>query len=164
MNKIETGSQLKLWRKDNHLTQRELAKLTNYSTDRISKIESKDIKIPQKLIAKIEELDLLYHPVLKINPIIEKWENIEHIRNFYPNEFKVIENNIIDLLNINTNTTFDTIEYYLKFIGTSLGKIKEMTRHQYTDEETFKKEINPIASEIYRESRIYLKKKSNVSN
>lgn len=156
MKNITNGEELKQWRKENHLTQQELADQTGYSKDWISKIETKKAKISERLNLKIEKIEEINPPA---NPIAEKLTEIDSIKKLYPDKVKTIEDKFIDLLTISKSESFESIEAYLDFIGVSLNKIKEMSMHKYIDKESFREDIFPLANEICKAARTYLKSK-----
>lgn len=160
MSKIQTGSQLQIWRKENHLTQKQLAELTNYSTDRISKIESQNIPIPSKLLNHIDELNILYHPPAKEpTPLAKQWEALEPLQNLFPKEFEALEKELIELLSLKINIQrLSLTESYLSFISLSLKNLILIANAQYINEEHYKKEILPLLQQINKEARAYLKK------
>ena len=158
---FETGQDLKKWRKENHLTQDQLAELTGYSKDHISKMERNVTPLTNKFITQANKLELLYHPPVKeLSPLAKQWEAIDYIRRYFPEELHIIEKEIIELISVKVNTmNLDKPEAYLKFIGIALGDIIKMLNLNYENEELYKKDINPLLIDIRKEARLYLKNK-----
>lgn len=161
MISFDNGQDLKNWRKENHLTQEKLAELTGYTKDHISKMERNITPLTNKLLSQVERLDLMYHPPVKeLPPIAKQWEAIDYIRNYFPEEFDIIEKEIIELISVKVNTmNLGKPEAYLKFIALTLGNLIKIANSKYEGEEQYKTEVWPYFQEMSKEARIYLKKK-----
>lgn len=159
MEDMNTGFDLKAWRKANHLTQKELAEKTSYSISRISHIEYGNVSLPKKLLNEIEKLDMLFHPVIKKDPISEKWDSISYYSNIYGEEMSVIEDGIVKLLTINVGKMgFDNTEAYLKFLGIALKNLSKVESVPFTDTKEGKEPALQLFNTMYREALIYLRK------
>lgn len=159
MEKMNTGTDLKAWRKENHLTQRELADRISYSTSRISHIEYGNAVLPKKLIHQIEKLDMLFHPQTKKDPISEKWDAIAYYSNIYGDEMSVIEEGILSLLTINVDKIgFDNTGAYLQFIGRALKDLAKVNTVSFSDSGEGKEPARKLFNNAYREALVYLRK------
>ena len=159
MENMNTGFDLKVWRKNNHLTQKELADRISYSVSRISHIEFGNVSLSNKLIQQVEKLDMLLHPHIKKDPISEKWDSIKYYSNIYGDEISVIEEEIIKLLTINVNKMgLDNTEAYLKFIGSAFTNLAQINTVSFSDNDEGKKPALKLFNNTYREALVYLRK------
>lgn len=156
---METGKDLRNWRKKNHMTQTQLAHALGYSSSRISHIESCDQALSGKFLKQFNALDKKINPPVKTDSISLRLQNMKSSAINFHRELSVVEKNIAELLDLNVAKD-DVREAYLKFLSTALNEIKHLTDVTYTDDEQFKQDSMQHLGVIRREAYLYAKKKS----
>ena len=142
MESMKTGQDLRSWRKENKLCQKEFAEMANYSHMSICHIEKKDTKLSKKLLEEIERIDKELHPPVIKSPISEKMDYLKQYSSIYNEELNTIENAISKLLNINIDKNdLDYTTAYLQFISKSLSALAEVKSTPFEDTEEGKKPV-----------------------
>lgn len=157
MNDLKTGNDLKVWRKNNHLTQKELAGKLSYSVSRLSHIESDNEPLSKKLILQVEKYNDYLHPKKRPNPIILTIKNLKQFNLIYGNEIAMIEKGIVELLTLDTNNGYDNPHEYLKFIASTWSNLSKFRDLDYTDEGMM--EARKIINTIQKDAFTYISKK-----
>jgi len=156
-----TGLDLKNWRKQNNLTQEELAKKTDYSISRIAHVEKSAKEISKKLEKKINELDKVLNPPIGKNTISEKLSSMKSSISNFQRELTIVEEQIVSLLSLDTESN-EVREAYLKFFGKTLMEIKSIADISCSDESLLREDVNQHLRKISKEARIYLYKKNKI--
>lgn len=158
MNEINTGSQLCEWRKINNISRKDLAEKINYSYTRVARIESQDLKVSEKIIKQVKEIDSQLHPAME--QISIKWDKLKEYHTFFDEEIDLIEKNLLELLSVNVNKLgISGTAAYLKFIGLSLGDLIKVVTSDFIDKEHYKNEVLPYIQHINTEAKVYLNSK-----
>lgn len=162
---LESGKNLKEWRKKNHLTQQQLAERTGYSKDRISHIEAEDSPVSSKLKRYVQEIDDELHPAPPKPPLlVTTWqqvmENNAKRNNFFNKELDKIEQNISRIL-ANIPNGYDKTIAYLSMIECWTNTLIEMLNLPYTTEEEYKKSLNSPLTKFKKSVFTYKKQYGN---
>ena len=157
---METGKDLKNWRRKNHLTQEEFAKKSGYSVSRISHIESQNEPLSRKMKDAIYTIHSLLHP--KDDAVIEAWRTLLTY-GYIPVKEKVdsLATLLPDLLSPKGVGDIDVQTAYMEFL-TRVAKdiIKIKDGEPYTTKDSFKEKFMPVVDDIYKAAAKYLKAKS----
>ena len=156
---MENGTDLRNWRKENHLTQAQLAKMLGYSVSRISHIESCNADLSGKLLKQVTALDKKMNPPVRTDSISLKLQNMKNSAINFHKELSVVEKSIAELLDISVAKD-DAREAYLKFLSTAFNEIKCLADVTYTDDVQFKQDTTQHLGIIRKEAYLYAKKKS----
>lgn len=162
---IKTGSNLKKWRKKNHLTQKELAQKIGYSVYQISRIESGDLAVTSKLESLIIRIDKELHPLgsrifKKINEIYENrlsYKSAE--RRKFESDIQEIETKMVELLNLE-GIKKDKYRDYLNDVSLCLDIMLEVKDYSYVhpkkSQDKFKSLVDELKNRIKRNRKGYL--------
>ncbi len=158
---MNTGKDLKIWRKNNHITQAAFAKKAGYSVSSIAHIESENKTLPIKIKDAVFRVHNELHP--KDDSVIEAWRNIRSY-GYIPvkEEVDSLAVTLPDLLSTKEIGNIDSTEAYMKFLTQSVQDLLKIKNGSpYKDKESFKNEIMPIVNDIYKAASEYLKAKTS---
>lgn len=155
--KMNTGADLKNWRKRNGLSVQEFANKANYSVGRIKHIEADDANLSKRIRTAIADINLELHP--NDDNVIDSWRNLKSTGDFFikleVDKLATIIPSILDLNEINTIT--DKIKY-LQFLNTVLSDINKIKEGSTcSDKASFENEYSPITIDIKRAAYNYKK-------
>lgn len=159
---INTGKDLKKWRKENNLTQKQLADLTGYSKDRIAHVESKDIPVSNRLKRQIlQENNNLNPPKPLLLKTIEQFLYYNKERNYYFSiEIKPLEENITTIFN-SIPKGFEKTKDYLTLLNTWCCAFLQMMSTTYTTQNEYNNKTNKILGNLRKYTREYIKNYGN---
>lgn len=158
---FKTGEDLKKWRKENHMTHKELAEKIGYTTDHLCHIENEaqgSKPLSKRLIKALTDLDADLNPVAEIEPLVEQLNKLREF-SIFSKEIKDIENCFVSLMELPKNT-YDGSAAYLAWIIVTLKKLMEIKELPLSKNEILYSELNKEFGSLLREAKIYLTKRN----
>lgn len=158
---LDTGKDLKHWRKKNHLTQQQLSNEIHFSKDRISHVESNNEPLSPKLKQYVKKLDTKLNPPAPEPPLLVKtWKEVlsnnEKRNHFFDKELVPIENKLSNIL-ANIPDEYDKTISYLGIINTWLDTFSEMINQPYINDEDYNEKTKKALLKFRKSLREYKK-------
>ena len=159
---METGNDLKKWRKNNNLTQQQVADFSGYSKDRIAHIEAEDSPISKKLKRHIIQADAKLNPQKPLLLItMEKFLAYNEERNhFFDKEIKALEEKITIIFK-NIPRAFERTIDYLTLLDIWCASFIKMINTQCNNSNTYNDNVNNILEKLRKNTREYITKYGN---
>ena len=143
--RIETGANLRAWRKRSRLTQRELSEMTGVSKFRISHVESNNEPVSKKLLEAVREVDRKIHP--KQSLLSKAWEDVLQTdceRNcIFEVELQAIEKGLVDIFN-HIPKGFERKKAYLSVLQIWINSFVEIQKVIFEDTDNFEQKANGV--------------------
>lgn len=159
---IETGNDLRKWRKDNNLTQQQVADFSGYSKDRIAHIEAEDSPISKKLKRHIIQENAKLNPQKPLLLVtIEKFLTYNEERNhFFDKEIKPLEEKI-SIIFKNIPKGFEKTSAYLTLLDIWCNSFIKMINTPCDNQNDYNNNVNNILERLRKNTREYIIKYGN---
>ena len=159
---IETGNDLRKWRKDNNLTQQQVADFSVYSKDRIAHIEAEDSPISKKLKRHIIQENAKLNPQKPLLLVtIEKFLTYNEERNhFFDKEIKPLEEKI-SIIFKNIPKGFEKTSAYLTLLDIWCNSFIKMINTPCDNQNDYNNNVNNILERLRKNTREYIIKYGN---
>ena len=151
---IETGNDLRKWRKDNNLTQQQVADFSGYSKDRIAHIEAEDSPISKKLKRHIIQENAKLNPQKPLLLVtIEKFLTYNEERNhFFDKEIKPLEEKI-SIIFKNIPKGFEKTSAYLTLLDIWCNSFIKMINTPCDNQNDYNNNVNNILERLRKNTR-----------
>lgn len=159
---IETGNDLRKWRKDNNLTQQQVADFSGYSKDRIAHIETEDSPISKKLKRRIIQENAKLNPQKPLLLVtIEKFLTYNEERNhFFDKEIKPLEEKI-SIIFKNIPKGFEKTIDYLTLLDIWCDSFIKMINTPCDNQNDYNNNVNNILGRLRKNTKEYIIKYGN---
>ena len=159
---IETGNDLRKWRKDNNLTQQQVADFSGYSKDRIAHIEAEDSPISKKLKRHIIQENAKLNPQKPLLLVtIEKFLTYNEERNhFFDKEIKPLEEKI-SIIFKNIPKGFEKTSAYLTLLDIWCNSFIKMINTPCDNQDDYNNNVKNILGKKKKNTREYIIKYGN---
>ncbi len=148
MMDLESGKDLRKWRKSHGLTQEQLAKKAHYTKSRISHIEASDEKLSQRMLQEVSEIENELNPPSMLSPWYDMKKNDNYFH--YDQYANNVEGALSKLLNVDITdlADFQTIIRHLNFLKEAFTILDKMMNLDPSNPDIYKQNSNKLCTEL----------------